>query len=146
MYFQKRRFWRLVTGRHLFHQPVLALIIYHRYHYPSPSILKPNEDFPKFDSNLINGKGRYSADKLADLSVINVEYGKRYRFRIVSISCDPWYTFSIDGHSLTVIEADGEAVVPVRQIDAVKIFAGNHHLTFDCIYWNSRDIKGKGIL
>ena len=73
-------------------------------------------------------------DKPADLSVINVEYGKRYRFRIVSISCDPWYTFSIDGHSLTVIEADGEAVVPVRQIDAVKIFAGNLHLTFDCIY------------
>ena len=119
---------------HLFHQPTLALIIYHRYHYPTPSILRPNENFPKRDSNLINGKGRYSVDKPADLSVINVEYGKRYRLRIISISCDTWYTLSIDGHSLTVIEADGEAVVPVRRIDAVKIFAGNHRLTLDCIY------------
>ena len=78
--------------------------------------------------------GRYLGGKLVDLAVINVEYGKRYRLRIVSISCDAWYTLSFNDHPLTVIEADGESVVPVRQVDAFKIFAGNHRLTFDCVY------------
>jgi iron transport multicopper oxidase len=123
-----------MTGGHLFYQLALALIIYHRFHYPSPSLLKPGDDFPKLDATLINGKGQYPGEKLVDLAVINVEYGKRYRLRIVSISCDAWYTLSFDDHPLTVIEADAESVVPVRQIDALKIFAGNHHLKFDCVY------------
>ena len=53
----------------------------------------------KPNSTLINGKGRYSGGPSADLAVVNVEQGKRYRFRLVSISCDTYWTFSIDGHS-----------------------------------------------
>ena len=30
--------------------------------------------------------------------------------RIISMSCDPFYNFTIDGHQMTVIEADGENV------------------------------------
>lgn len=134
-----------MTGTHLFQQLVLALTIYHRYHYPSPSSLTPTGGpFPNADAHLINGKGRYLTGGPgnlsvvpANLSVVNVEYGKRYRLRIVSISCDPSYTFSIDDHPLTVIEADGESVVPVRRIDALEIYAGNHLLTFGCVYRNS---------
>ena len=33
--------------------------------------------------------------------------GHSYRFRLVSLSCDPNYVFRIDAHDLTVIEADG---------------------------------------
>lgn len=132
-----------MTGTHLVQRLVLALTICHRYHYPSPSSLTPEDPFPKADATLINGKGRYPTGGPADLSVVNVEYGKRYRLRIVSISCDPSYTFSIDDHPLTVIEADGESVVPVRRIDALQIYAGNHLLTFGCVYWNSRNYQGQ---
>ena len=46
-----------------------------------------------------------------------------YRFRVVSISCDPSFIFSIDGHQLTVIEADGIETKPLL-IDSLEIFAG----------------------
>jgi iron transport multicopper oxidase len=46
-----------------------------------------------------------------------------YRFRLVSISCDPNYFFSIDSHSMTVIEADGNNVQPLV-VDSIQIFAG----------------------
>ncbi|KAH9484506.1 Laccase [Psilocybe cubensis] len=83
--------------------------------------------FPKADSTLINGKGRYPKGKPAALSVVNVEYGKRYRLRLISITCDGSYTIFIDKHPFTVIEADGQSVVPVRAIDALTIFAGQRY-------------------
>ena len=46
-----------------------------------------------------------------------------YRFRLVSISCDPNFTFSIDGHNMTVIEADGISTQPLL-VDSIQIFAG----------------------
>lgn len=55
---------------------------------------------PTSDSTLINGLGRYSGDTTADLAVISVVAGKRYRFRLISLSCDPNYVFSIDNHTM----------------------------------------------
>jgi iron transport multicopper oxidase len=46
-----------------------------------------------------------------------------YRLRLVSISCDPGYNFSIDGHQMSVIEVDGTNVQPL-QVDLLEIFAG----------------------
>jgi len=46
-----------------------------------------------------------------------------YRLRLVSISCDPDYVFSIDGHQMSVIEVDGVNVQPL-QVDSLRIFAG----------------------
>jgi Multicopper oxidase len=46
-----------------------------------------------------------------------------YRFRLVSISCDPSFNFSIDSHEMLAIEADGHNVQPVR-IDSLHIYAG----------------------
>jgi hypothetical protein len=90
---------------------------------------------------LINGKGRYPGGPQAPLAIVNVIQGKRsvlglalelktshccynsYRFRLVSISCDPSFLFSIDNHTMTVIEVEGTNVQPLP-IDAVEIFAG----------------------
>jgi FtsP/CotA-like multicopper oxidase with cupredoxin domain len=47
----------------------------------------------------------------------------RYRFRLVSISCDPAFIFSIDGHQLTVIEVEGQNVQPLL-VDSLQIFVG----------------------
>nr|QMP96877.1 laccase C precursor [Cerrena sp.] len=82
--------------------------------------------FPTPDATLINGLGRYSDGTTSDLAVITVESGKRYRFRLVSLSCDPNFTFSIDNHTMTIIEVDGvnhEAL----DVDSLVIYAGQRY-------------------
>ena len=46
--------------------------------------------------------------------------------RLVSVSCDPNFRFSIDRHDMVVIEADGENVQP-RNVDSITIFAGQRY-------------------
>ncbi len=70
-----------------------------RYHTVAPTLAASGVP-PKSDATLINGLGRYSGDLTAPLSVISVTASKRYRFRLVSLSCDPNYTFSIDNHTM----------------------------------------------
>jgi iron transport multicopper oxidase len=72
------------------------MIVNFRYHTPAPSAgLVPTPD-----ATLINGLGRAPGGATSPLAIINVTSGKRYRFRLVSISCDPNFIFSIDGHSM----------------------------------------------
>ncbi|KAF8161661.1 laccase [Crassisporium funariophilum] len=92
------------------------------YHLQAPSITGA----AIADSTLINGKGRYIGGPQVDLAVVNIQHGRRYRFRLVSISCDPNYVFSIDGHPLTIIEVDGENVHPLT-VDSIQIFAGQRY-------------------
>jgi iron transport multicopper oxidase len=78
------------------------------------------------NSSLINGLGRYAGGPASELAVITVEQGKRYRMRLVAMSCDPNFHFSIDGHNLTVIEADGQLTEPLM-VDELRIFAGQRY-------------------
>ena len=54
------------------------------------------------------------------------EHLSRYRFRIINMSCALNYMFSIDGHLLQVIEADGVNHNPVV-VDSLQIFAGQRY-------------------
>ena len=56
---------------------------------------------------------------------VYLDFSRRisYRFRLVSISCDPSFVFSIDNHTMTVIEVDGTNAQPLL-IDSLTIFAG----------------------
>nr|BAI66147.1 laccase [Pleurotus salmoneostramineus] len=82
---------------------------------------------PTPDATLINGRGRYAGSDVATpLAVIRVIWGIKYRFRLVSTSCDPFYDFSIDGHTMTVIEADGILTRPL-QVDSIRVFAGQRY-------------------
>ena len=78
------------------------------------------------NATLINGLGRYGGGPLSPLAVIDVEQGKRYRFRIVGASCDPWFNFTIDGHPMTVIETDGIETEPLV-VDSIPVFAGQRY-------------------
>ena len=42
------------------------------------------------------------------------------------MSCDPFHTFSIDNHTLNVIEADGVNTKPLV-VDSIPIFAGQRY-------------------
>ncbi|KAF8184481.1 yellow laccase [Pholiota molesta] len=90
--------------------------------YPAPSAGL----VPTADAVLINGIGRYTGGPTVPLTVIRVLPNKRYRFRLVSISCDPNFTFSIDGHSFTIIEVDGINHQPLV-VDSIQIFAGQRY-------------------
>ncbi|TFK34036.1 yellow laccase [Crucibulum laeve] len=92
------------------------------YHTPAPSAGL----VPTADATLINGKGRYPGGPTVPLAVIRVLPLVRYRFRLVSISCDPNYVFSIDGHKLKIIEVDGVNVQPY-DVDSIQIFAGQRY-------------------
>ncbi|KAF8217120.1 laccase [Mycena galopus ATCC 62051] len=92
------------------------------YHYVStkaPAI-------PSANSTLINGLGRYQGGPASELAVITVVENVRYRFRLVAISCDPNYNFTIDGHSMTIIEVDGILHQPLT-VDTLQIFAGQRY-------------------
>lgn len=78
------------------------------------------------DSTLINGLGRYVGGPESELALVNVEYGKRYRLRLIGMSCEPSFKFSIDGHNLTVIETDGILTEPLL-VDSLRIFAGQRY-------------------
>ncbi|KAF5367142.1 hypothetical protein D9758_003875 [Tetrapyrgos nigripes] len=86
------------------------------YHDPAPDA---QDKFfqggivPVPDSGLINGKGRFVGGPAVPYAVITVEQNKRYRFRLVSLSCRPFHTFWIDGHNFTAIELDGVEHDPV---------------------------------
>ncbi|KAI6145124.1 laccase [Pisolithus tinctorius] len=82
------------------------------------------------DSTVINGLGRYSGGPSSPLAVINVEEGKRYRFRIVGLSCASWFNFTIDGHNMTIIEADGIETEPMV-VDSLPVFPGQRYSVVD---------------
>ncbi|KAL0069278.1 hypothetical protein AAF712_003643 [Marasmius tenuissimus] len=95
------------------------------YHNTSTFLIQ--QPGPKIaDSTLINGLGRWSNQPNGQLAVVNVEKGKRYRMRLVSLSCDPSYTFAIEGHNMTIIESDGQSTEPLA-VDSLQIFAAQRY-------------------
>ncbi|KAI0031190.1 laccase 6 [Vararia minispora EC-137] len=74
------------------------------------------------DSGLINGAGRYVGGPEVPFAVVSVQQGLRYRLRIFSISCRPFFTFSVDNHNITVIELDGTEHDPVT-VQNVDVYA-----------------------
>ncbi|KAK0496191.1 Cu-oxidase-domain-containing protein [Armillaria luteobubalina] len=81
---------------------------------------------PVSDSGTVNGVGRFNGGPELDWSVVNVVPGKRYRFRIINESARNVFTFSIDKHSLTVIEADGAELTP-SVVDSLDLLAGQRY-------------------
>ncbi|KAI0782818.1 Lac2 protein [Abortiporus biennis] len=91
------------------------------YNKPAPQLALP----AKADVHLINGKGRVSGGNQT-LSVFSVERGKRYRMRLINMSCDPNYIFSIDQHDMTIIEVDGVNTQSLT-VDSIQIHAAQRY-------------------
>ncbi|KAG6831709.1 hypothetical protein H0H87_004366 [Tephrocybe sp. NHM501043] len=82
-------------------------------------------------TTLINGWGRsiqseVTLNTLTPLAVINVEAGKRYRFRLIGLSCDAPFNFTIHDHNMTVIETDGQYTHPLH-VDSLWVYAGQRY-------------------
>ena len=61
-----------------------------------------------------------------DLSVVSVKRNKRYRMRLLSVSCDVNFMFQIMGHDLNIIEADGIATQP-HTVRSIRVLAGQRY-------------------
>ncbi|KAJ7324013.1 Cupredoxin [Mycena albidolilacea] len=81
---------------------------------------------PVSDSGLFNGAGRYQGGPLTPYAAVSVTTGTRYRFRLINISARTSFTVSVDNHTLTVIETDGVATVPL-EVDVITLHAGQRH-------------------
>ncbi|KAJ7616061.1 laccase [Roridomyces roridus] len=81
---------------------------------------------PTLISTLINGLGRFAGGPTSQLTVISVTQGQRYRMRMINTACDPNFTFTIDGHTMTIIEVDSVNVEPLT-VDSIQIFAGQRY-------------------
>ncbi|KAJ7175082.1 laccase 1 [Mycena crocata] len=92
------------------------------YHAPANTL----GAIPTLISTLINGLGRFAGGPTSELAVISVTKNQRYRMRLVSMSCDPSFIFSIDGHTMTIIEVDSVNVQPLT-VDSITIFAGQRY-------------------
>lgn len=66
------------------------------------------------------------------------------------MSCDPSFAFSIDGHNLTIIEADGENTAP-WVVDSVQVYAGQRYSALLVAnqpignYWMRADPDSRGL-
>ncbi|KZT69224.1 multicopper oxidase [Daedalea quercina L-15889] len=95
------------------------------YHQPA-SKLTFGGPWPA-NSTLINGLGRQEGAQ-TPVTVIEVEQGKRYRFRLLASSCHPWFNFSINGHdNMTIIEADGQNTEPLSGIDQIQVYPAQRY-------------------
>ncbi|KAG8840014.1 hypothetical protein FRC20_005838 [Serendipita sp. 405] len=103
------------------------------FHTESPELLTAymattntasNDALPQ--SGTINGVGRTSTDTQPARPVFTVTSGMRYRFRIINASALARFNFQISGHTLTVIEADGENHVPLT-VDRLLLQPGQRY-------------------
>ncbi|KAL3866697.1 hypothetical protein ACJMK2_043978 [Sinanodonta woodiana] len=93
----------------------------------------------KFQSGLINGRGRYhdpvsGKSNGAPLEVFEVEHGKAYMFRVIGVGTVYPFRISVDGHTLTIVASDGYEI----ESEVVESFIINPGERFDfIIYANS---------
>ncbi|KAJ0180677.1 hypothetical protein K1T71_004081 [Dendrolimus kikuchii] len=80
---------------------------------------------PKAESLLINGKGRTTESYDAPLSKFKIEYGKRYRFRVVygggSKSCS--IKLTVDKHIMKLVALDGH-MIEEKDVKSIKLNRG----------------------
>ncbi|KAJ6480709.1 Cu-oxidase-domain-containing protein [Mycena vitilis] len=81
---------------------------------------------PVSDSSTVNGVARYNGGPAVPWAVINVVKGKRYRFRLINESARNIVSVNFEGHSMTVIEADGEPLTP-HTVNAIDLLAGQRY-------------------
>ena len=88
-------------------------------------------------SGLINGRGRFSAYNLGNLSVFSVRPSMSYRFRLIGAQSLYAYKFEIEGHQLRVIATDGQIVALTRPYDYIIVHSGER---YDFIIYTKEEV------
>lgn len=116
---------RLVREARRYRSPTYSPLF--RFHFYSSEFKPGPFNAPRFpDTSLINGKGRHPYSPISEIAVVTVQPGKRYRMRVIQMACYTNFEYSIDGHSLTVIEADGVLTKPY-EAESIYVYAGQRY-------------------
>lgn len=86
------------------------------------------------------GNGTSSSAVILRGAGITLVFCLSYRFRLISISCDPNYNFTIDHHTMTIIEADGQNTQPLN-VDGLQIFAAQRYSFVVCVFPRSISVR-----
>ncbi|KAF5341605.1 hypothetical protein D9758_014080 [Tetrapyrgos nigripes] len=95
---------------------------YHAFAPDAQDTYFQTKTVPTPNATLINGLGKYASDQ-GSYAIINVVQNKTYRFRLISLSCRPFFTFSIDNHEFKAIELDGVSHVPTNLVQKADVYA-----------------------
>ncbi|KAF2201219.1 hypothetical protein GQ43DRAFT_471972 [Delitschia confertaspora ATCC 74209] len=109
--------------------PILMTDWNHRSAFQDWSYSILSNRLPRMTSILLNGKGKFypsSDDSCINPKPVKVytryfQKGVRYLLRLINTSVDTSFVFSIDGHSLTVIQSD---FVPIKNYTNSSILIG----------------------
>ncbi|KAI9295381.1 hypothetical protein K502DRAFT_324355 [Neoconidiobolus thromboides FSU 785] len=92
----------------------------------SQSILTNGRTYQKWENNM-NGGTAEDLKRFNDgFSVINVKPNKTYRLRLIGANGYSLFTYNIEGHDLTIIEADGTLIDPIK-VDRVELSSGQRY-------------------
>ncbi|KAJ2827645.1 ferroxidase fet3 [Coemansia furcata] len=75
---------------------------------------------PSFPYALING---INANDTAPITFVP---GRKYRFRVINMSSTEWFKFSLPGHKLQIVEADGTDSMP-HTVDGLDLGPGQRY-------------------
>jgi len=121
---------------------------------------KEGKGIPVPDTGLINGSGYYPCqlargkglscdESLQSPAFFKVNPGRTYRIRLINTSARSNFNFSIDGHTMTVIEVDAVDTVPVGPVDSVEIWPAQRYSVLVTIngildeYWIQADMNAR---
>eukprot|EP01018_Ginkgo_biloba_P037923 Gb_34799 [translate_table: standard] len=111
-------------------------------------------------SLLIEGRGRYNCSLGTSRAcntthsqctpfVLEVKHGKTYRLRIASVASLSALNFLIEGHNMTVVEADGHYVEPVI-LENLDVYSGESYSVLITTnqdpsknYWAAVNVRGR---
>ena len=102
----------------------IILQLYEWNHHIDSEVMFKSKTIPhiEYHSVLINGKGEFQ-NNTAPLQTFYVDKSERYLFRLIAASLNEYFLFFIPGIRFTVIETDGNEVVPLT-VDKILIFNG----------------------
>ncbi len=66
-----------------------------------------------FNCSALDSDSGYVCEQNSSRAALTVEHGKRYRYRLINTGAFATFDFSIDNHTLSIIEADGTATEPL---------------------------------
>ena len=80
----------------------------------------------RYQSVLINGRGRFRSNSSLPLTKFVVQPSQRHRFHIVNAGAEYTFEISIDNHMLVIVASDGARINPVT-VDFLHIFPGERY-------------------
>jgi FtsP/CotA-like multicopper oxidase with cupredoxin domain len=104
----------------------------------------------RYQSGLINGRGRFNASSSLPLTRFRVQRAQRHRFHVVNTGAEYTMEIAIDNHPLVIVASEGTKINPIT-VDFLHVFPGERY-EFDVLankkesaYWFRAQTLSHGV-